>query len=143
MHGLANAFDGFLDAVGIDAHRLVVQDWGSLALIAAARKPERVRRLVIFNAVPLLPGYRWHRVAQVWRRRRLGELQLRALRRPVVAFGMREARYRYRALPPAFIDMVWSNLGHPRTHEAILSLYRSADPAVLASAGEHLGGLRC
>ena len=34
------------------------------ALIAAQRRPERVRRLVVINAVPLLPGYRWHWVAR-------------------------------------------------------------------------------
>ena len=46
-------------------------DPGSDRRSAAARAG---RALVMINAVPLLPGYRWHWVAQVWRRRPLGEL---------------------------------------------------------------------
>ena len=52
----------------IDEYSLVVHDWGVVGLIAALRRPQQVRRLVVINAVPLLPGYRWHWVARcVWR----------------------------------------------------------------------------
>ena len=143
MHGLAGTFGAFLGALGIGSYRLVVQDWGALALIAAAAEPDWVSRLVVLNSVPLLPGYHWHRTARMWRRRRVGELQLRSLRRPLVALGLREARPRFRTLPPSFVDMVWSNLGDRRTQPAILALYRSADPPALAAAGERLAELRC
>ena len=49
--------------------RLVVHDWGVVGLLWAMRHPERVERLVVMNAVPFLPGYRWHRTARIWRTR--------------------------------------------------------------------------
>ena len=45
-----------------------------LALIGAQRRPQLVEKLVIINAVPLTPGYRWHWIAQLWRRRPVGEI---------------------------------------------------------------------
>ena len=74
MHGLSAFLDRCLEELGIEQHKLVVHDWGSLALIGAQRQPEQVERLVVINAIPLLPGYRWHWVAAVWRRRPLGEI---------------------------------------------------------------------
>ena len=59
---------------GVDRYRLVVHDWGAVGLALAQRAPERVERLVVINAVPFLPGYRWHRVARVWRTPLAGEM---------------------------------------------------------------------
>ena len=44
-----------------------------MGLAFAQRFPERIERLVLISAVPFLPGYRWHRVARVWRTRGAGE----------------------------------------------------------------------
>jgi pimeloyl-ACP methyl ester carboxylesterase len=46
-------------------------------------------------------------------------------------------------MPPAFVDIVHSNVRNRGTRAAILRLYRSADPGALAAAGERLGELRC
>ena len=45
-----------------------------MGLALAQRFPERIERLVVFTCVPLLPGYRWHRVARGWRTPLIGEL---------------------------------------------------------------------
>ena len=74
MEGLGRFVEAFADARGLERVRLVVHDWGSVGLLFAMRAPERIERLVIIDAVPLLPGYRWHRIARIWRRRGLGEL---------------------------------------------------------------------
>ncbi len=66
----------FLDELEVERVQLVVHDWGAVGLAFAQRLPERVERLVIINAVPLLPGYRWHRMARVWRTPGLGELAM-------------------------------------------------------------------
>jgi pimeloyl-ACP methyl ester carboxylesterase len=66
----------FLGHVEVDRFRLVLHDWGAVALAPAQRMPERIERLVVVNAGPLLPGYRWHWAARVWRRRGLGELAM-------------------------------------------------------------------
>ena len=93
------------------------------------------------NAVVLLPGYRWHRTARVWRTRGLGELSNRIWSRRLLDLGLRESRGDWSRHDPAFVDMVWEHLDHG-TFDAILRLYRSADPDRLAAAGERLGAIR-
>ena len=143
MHGLAAFFERFLEELEIDEYGLVVHDWGSLALIAAQGAPERVRRLVIMNAVPLLPGYRWHWIARYfWRVPVAGELFNLGATRTATELVMRQARADRSAMPKEFVDMVWE--GTPRgTRQPVLELYRSADPGELAAAGVRLRELTC
>jgi pimeloyl-ACP methyl ester carboxylesterase len=56
MHGFARFFSRFLERMEIGQYSLTVHDWGGLALISAQAEPERVRRLVVINSVPLLPA---------------------------------------------------------------------------------------
>ncbi len=137
MDGLARFTNRFLQRMAVEDHSLVVHDWGAVALIGAQEEPERVRRLVLLNAVALLPGYRWHRTARVWRTRRLGELSNRIWTRGLLDLGLRESRGDWSRHDPAFVDMVWDHLDS-RTFDAILRLYRSAPPDRLAAAGARL-----
>jgi pimeloyl-ACP methyl ester carboxylesterase len=131
IDGYARFVDAFLDLVGVDTVRLVVHDWGAAGLVWAQRAPERVERLVVIDAVPLLPNYRWHRVARAWRRRGLGELAMGATTR----FALR------RALPRALADAVWPHFDQG-TQRAILRLYRTSPEARLAEAGAALHRIR-
>jgi pimeloyl-ACP methyl ester carboxylesterase len=142
MHGLAAFFERFLTAVGVEEHMLVLHDWGALALIAEQRHPERLRRLVILNAVPLLPGFRWHWVARLWRRRGVGELLNATTTRPATALLLRQARPGWKPMPPEFVDMIDRHFDAGTKH-AVLELYRSADEPKLAQAGNDLGLLDC
>lgn len=142
MHGLSAFLDRCLEELGIEEHKLVVHDWGSLALIGAQRHPEKVERLVVINVIPLLPGYRWHWVAQVWRRRPLGEIANATTTRSSMSLLMRQARGDRTPMPPEFIDMVWRHWDKG-TSQATLALYRDADPPRLAAAGEDLNKLTC
>lgn len=81
-----------LERLGVGEYHLVVHDWGSVGLIPAQREPERVRRLCVINAVPLLPGYRWHRTARIWRTPLLGELSTRTWSPRLLSLGLRESR---------------------------------------------------
>ena len=54
MYGLSAFLERCLDELGVERRKLVVHDWGALALIGAQRRPELVERLVVINAVPLL-----------------------------------------------------------------------------------------
>ncbi|MGA8220005.1 MAG: alpha/beta hydrolase [Solirubrobacterales bacterium] len=141
MDGLAKFTTRFLQRMAVEEHSLVVHDWGAVALIGAQEEPERIRRLVIVNAVVLLPGYRWHRTARIWRTRGLGELSNRIWSRRVLDLGLRESRGDWSRHAPAFIDMIWDHLDRG-TFDAMLRLYRSASPDLLAAAGEGLGGIR-
>jgi pimeloyl-ACP methyl ester carboxylesterase len=143
MRGLADFHDRFLAAVGVERYRLVVNDWGSLALIGAQRNPARVERLVLINAVPLLPGYRWHWVARwLWRVPGIGELANATTTKSSLRLLSRQARPRRGALPDDFIEMIWRGWGGGSRPE-MLVLYRSADPDELASAGAELHLLEC
>lgn len=141
MTGLGRFVGRFLQRMAIEEYSLVVHDWGAVALIAAQEQPERVRRLAIVNAVPLLPGYRWHRTARTWRTRGLGELSRVFATRRLVDVGLRESRPAWRRHDRAMVDEVHAQLRDRAGTAAILRLYRSADPGALAAAGEHLDGL--
>jgi pimeloyl-ACP methyl ester carboxylesterase len=142
MYGLSAFLERCLDELGVEQRKLVVHDWGSLALIGAQRRPRLVERLVVANAVPLLPGYRWHWVAQIWRRRPLGEFANATTTRSSMALLMRQARGDRAPMPPQFLDMVWSHWDKG-TRDATLALYRHADPDRLAQAGRDLGRISC
>jgi pimeloyl-ACP methyl ester carboxylesterase len=129
--GNARFLDRFLELLEIEDVRLVGEDWGgAFGLGWAMRRPSRLTRLVLIDAVPLLAGYRWHRWARVWRAPLLGELAMGLSIRPVLR----------RALPRELVGTVADHLDQG-TQRAILKLYRGADPAVLAGAGGHLGDI--
>jgi pimeloyl-ACP methyl ester carboxylesterase len=142
MYGLSAFLERCLDELGVGQRKLVVHDWGSLALIGAQRRPGLVERLVAINAVPLLPGYRWHWVAQIWRRRPLGELANATTTKSSMALLMRQARSDHSPMPPEFLDMVWKHWDKG-TRDATLALYRHADPDRLARAGRDLDRISC
>jgi pimeloyl-ACP methyl ester carboxylesterase len=125
-------YDRFLEALtaelGLDSLTLVMHDWGGVGLAFAQRLPHRIERLAMFPVVPFVPGYRWHRVARGWRTPLLGELMM--------GFSTRWA-FR-RGLPRELADAAWETFDHG-TQRAILKLYRSSPPEVLARAGERLG----
>jgi pimeloyl-ACP methyl ester carboxylesterase len=129
----------FLDHLQIERVKLVMHDWGVVGLVFAQAHPQRVERLVITNAVPLLGGYRWHRTARLWRTPGLGELVMGATTRPVLRRATRAANASG-PLPEAFIDSIFEHFDEG-TRRAILRLYRSSPPAVLERAGEGLARL--
>jgi pimeloyl-ACP methyl ester carboxylesterase len=117
-----------------------MHDWGVVGLAFAQAHPERVDRLVLINTVPLLPGYRWHRIARVWRTPLLGELVMGSTGRWSLRQASKETNATPGPLGEAWLDTVLDHFdqGTPR---AILRLFRSSPPDVLASAGARLGGL--
>jgi pimeloyl-ACP methyl ester carboxylesterase len=131
----------FVQESGVQRVKLVVHDWGAVGLALAQRLPALVERLVIINAVPLLAGYRWHRTARIWRTPVLGELAMGTTSRPVLRFLSRESNATPGSMPEAWLDSVLDHFDQG-TQRAILRLYRSSPPPVLAAAGERLATLR-
>jgi pimeloyl-ACP methyl ester carboxylesterase len=142
MYGLSAFLERCLTELGVERRKLVVHDWGGAALIGAQRRPDLVEKLVVINAVPLLPGYRWHWVAQLWRRRGVGELLNATTTRGSLALLLRQARGNRGKMPPQFVDMIWDHWD-AGTRAATLALYRHADPDRLADAGRDLGRIAC
>jgi pimeloyl-ACP methyl ester carboxylesterase len=131
----------FLDELGVDRVSLIVHDWGAVGLAFAQRHPERIERLVVINAVPLLPGYRWHRTARIWRTPLVGELAMGSVNRRTLRFISKESNAAPGPLPEAWQDSVLDHFDQG-TQRAILRLYRSSPPEVLEARGLDLGLLR-
>lgn len=131
-----------LDELVAGPYGLVVHDWGGLALVAAQRNPGQLRRLVVIDAVPLSDDYRWHWIARLWRTRGVGEAFNAINSKPATRQLLRLARPGRRRMPEPVVDEIWSHWDAGMSR-AILGLYRSADPPVLAAAGSRLGELSC
>jgi pimeloyl-ACP methyl ester carboxylesterase len=142
MYGLSAFLERCLDELGVGRRKLVVHDWGSLALIGAQRRPDLVEKLVVINAVPLLAGYRWHWVAQIWRRRPWGELANATTTRASLALTLRQATGNRKPMSDEFVDTVWRHWDKG-TQAALLALYRHADPERLTAAGRDLSTIVC
>ena len=139
LAGIATFVERFLALVGVERVKLVVHDWGAGALVFAQAHPERVERLILCNAVPLLPDYRWHWIARVWRRRLVGELAMGLTTRWSMERLLRPAFVG--PVPRGFVDAAWSHFDQG-TQRAILRLYRSAPEGLLAAAGRELSHIR-
>jgi pimeloyl-ACP methyl ester carboxylesterase len=136
IEGYAGYLDAWLAEAGVGQYRLVVHDWGAVGLALAQLAPERVTRLVVMNAIPFLSGYRWHRVARGWRTPLLGEVLMGFTFKGNLRRSLRGATATEEP-PPEFVDSIWRHFDHG-TQRAILKLYRSAPPDVLAAEGERL-----
>jgi pimeloyl-ACP methyl ester carboxylesterase len=141
FRGLARWFADY--TAGLDSYSLVVHDWGSVGLLAAMERPQALERLVIIDAVPFLPGYRWHPVARVWRRRLAGELFMGLSTK--WGFRLLATRQSETQVPEAVleeaVDGIWEHFDHG-TQRAILRLYRSAPEEDLVDAGRNLDALK-
>ncbi len=128
--GYADWIGRFCELAGLDHVRLVMHDWGAVGLAFAQGAPERVERIVAIDVVPLLPGYRWHPIARVWRTPVAGEVAMGLAAGPIV-----------RRLLPARRGAAVLEHFDPGTQRAILRLYRASPPEVLAAAGRDLGAV--
>jgi pimeloyl-ACP methyl ester carboxylesterase len=139
--GYARFLQAFVEELRLDRLSLVVHDWGAVGLALPDPLLERVERVVVMNAVPLLPGYSLHRIARLWRTPVVGELTMGFSTR----FGLRRiAREAFvsEGGPEALAEVTWMHFDHG-TQRAILKLYRSAPAEALARGGARLGSLRC
>jgi len=84
---------------------------------------------VLIDAVPLLPGFRWHPAARLWRTPLAGELAM--------GFTFKWT-WRRAGIPAELVDRAWPRFDHG-TQRAILKLYRASPSHVLEAAGERLG----
>ncbi|MDO8211965.1 alpha/beta fold hydrolase [Conexibacter sp. CPCC 206217] len=124
--GYAAFVEALLAALGIERVHLVAHDFGGpIAIAWAAGRPDRLLSVTLLDT-GVLPGYRWHRLARVWRTPVLGELFQATATRPAFRWlvGSREPR----GLPRAFLDGMYDHYDR-RTRRAVLKLYRAtSDP---------------
>jgi pimeloyl-ACP methyl ester carboxylesterase len=111
-----------LEQLGVRRAHWVLHDLGGVwGLAFAAAYPSMVESLTLIN-IGVLPGYRWHKFARLWRTRWLGELsQLLASR---ATFGWLVSSENPRPLPRAFIDRMYADMDRG-SRRATLAVYRS------------------
>jgi pimeloyl-ACP methyl ester carboxylesterase len=122
VEGYARHLGGVLERLGIERAHLVLHDFGGpWGLAWASQHPRAVASVTLVN-IGVLPGYRWHKYARIWRTPILGELfQLTATRG---AFRMMLNGDNPRPFPPAFVDRMFDDMDWG-TKRAILKLYRA------------------
>ncbi|GIU99007.1 MAG: alpha/beta hydrolase [Actinomycetota bacterium] len=124
VQGYARHLDGLLRHLGVQRAHLVLHDFGGpWGLAWAARRPEHLASVTLIN-VGIMPGYRWHSLARIWRTPVLGELLMATTTR--TSFGLSLRRGNPRGLPAAMVDRMYRDLDR-RTRRAVLRLYRATD----------------
>ncbi|MGN6254396.1 MAG: alpha/beta fold hydrolase [Solirubrobacterales bacterium] len=113
-----------LERLGIERAHLVLHDFGGpIGLVWAMTHPDAVASMTLIDT-GILPGYRWHRLARIWRTPVVGELfQATATRR---AFRALLGRNEPRGLPRGFVEKMYDHYDKP-TRRAVLKLYRATD----------------
>jgi pimeloyl-ACP methyl ester carboxylesterase len=134
LDGHADFLERLLDELELESVKLIAHDWGAGGgLVFAQRHPDRVERLVLLNALPLLPGFEWEGLANAWRRPGLGELVMGSIPR----WYMKRMLRRADTWSDAQLKAVWEQFDQG-TQRAMLRLHRSAGPDELARAGAEL-----
>jgi len=128
--GYARHLEGVLRQLQIERVHLVLHDFGGpWGLAWAVQHPARIASVTLFN-IGILPGYRWHFLARIWRTPILGEFfqmtTTRAGFRALLKLG------NPRGLPQAFVDRMYEDFD-AGTKRAVLKLYRATGPAEVAA----------
>lgn len=122
--GYATWVGAALAALGIERVHLVIHDFGGpIGLAWAGANGERLASVTLIDT-GILPGYRWHRLARIWRTPGLGELFQATATRP--AFRWLVSRGEPNGLPRPFLDGMYDHYDR-RTRRAVLALYRATD----------------
>jgi len=129
--GYATFLGQALGVLGVERAHLVLHDFGGpIGLVWAAMNPDALASVTLIDT-GVLPGYRWHRLARIWRTPGVGEaFQAVATRR---AFRYLVARSEPRGLPRDFLDRMYDQYDR-RTKRAVLKLYRATDDPGAAAA---------
>jgi pimeloyl-ACP methyl ester carboxylesterase len=122
--GYAGFVDAALTALGIDRIHLVLHDFGGpIGLTWIASHADRLASLTLID-IGILPGYKWHKLARIWRTPVLGEMfQAITTRR---GFRTNISRTEPRGLPRPFLEGMYDHYDR-RTKRAVLKLYRATD----------------
>ncbi len=125
VYGYARFLGGVIEQLGIERVHLVAHDFGGpFAAAWAADHPDRVASMTFLNT-GVLVGYRWHRMARVWRTPVLGELSMRLLNSRMSATVIARENP---GLPADWVEVIAGHLLPAKTRRAVLKLYRSTRP---------------
>ena len=124
VRGYAGHLHAVLEELGVERAHLVLHDFGGLwGLQWAADHPDAFRSVVLLG-VGVLPGYRWHLYARIWRTPVLGELSMLTVARAPFRTALRAGHPR--GLPRELLDRMFDDFD-AGTRRAVLRLYRATD----------------
>jgi pimeloyl-ACP methyl ester carboxylesterase len=130
--GYARHLGKMLAAEHVERAHLVLHDFGGAwGLAWAAENVARVGSVTLIN-VGILPGYRWHYMARIWRTPVLGELSMATTTRAILKLSLKHGNPR--GLPDAYIDEMYENFD-AGTRRAVLRLYRNTGDMGVAATG--------
>jgi pimeloyl-ACP methyl ester carboxylesterase len=134
--GYAEFLAEALAELGVERAQLVLHDFGGpIGLVWAMAHPDALAGIVLIDT-GVLPGYRWHTLARIWRTPVLGELFQAITNRGGYRFALN--RNEPRGLPREFVESMYDHYDR-RTRRAVLKLYRATpDPGGMS---ENLIGL--
>jgi pimeloyl-ACP methyl ester carboxylesterase len=78
----------------------------------------------------VLPGYRWHYLARIWRTLVLGEAFMRMATLPATRLVLRHGNPR--GLPRDVVERIYRDYKNPAVAFAVLRLYRATDDRALS-----------
>jgi pimeloyl-ACP methyl ester carboxylesterase len=122
--GYATFLGEALKELGVERAHLVLHDFGGpIGLVWVAMNPGALASITLIDT-GILPGYRWHKLARIWRTPVVGEIfQATATRS---AFRMLLNKNEPRGLPRDFVEAMYDHYDR-RTRKAVLALYRDTD----------------
>lgn len=124
--GYASHLGGLLDQLGIERVHVVAHDFGGpFALKWAADNGEKLASVTLINTGVLL-GYRWHRLARIWRTPVLGEVFMWTTSPRLARFVVHHDNP---GLPEEWVQKIADHARPPETKRAVLRLYRSTPPS--------------
>ena len=129
--GYARHLHGLLSQLGITRAHLVLHDFGvPWGLYWASQNPHAVASVTLINC-GIMPDYRWHKYARVWRTPVLGDLMVYGITR--AAFHWLLNRENPKPFPRPFLDRMFDDLD-AGTKRALLTLYRATSARAVGSA---------
>jgi pimeloyl-ACP methyl ester carboxylesterase len=134
--GYATFVGAALGELGIERVHLAIHDFGGpIGLVWAMMNPDALASITLIDT-GVMPGYRWHSLARVWRTPIAGELLQATASRPFFRFMINSKEPR--GLPREFVETMYDHYDR-RTRRAVLKLYRATpDPGAMS---ENLIGL--
>jgi pimeloyl-ACP methyl ester carboxylesterase len=141
LGGHADFIEWLLSELGIQRVKLAAHDWGAGGgLVFAQRHPDRVARLALIDALPLMHEFDYGRVGKMWRVPGLGELAIGSVTRGVMNRTLNRAVVNQEIWTPERLRAIYDQFDQG-TQRAVLRLHRTAGPQQLAAAGLELGEL--
>jgi pimeloyl-ACP methyl ester carboxylesterase len=142
LNGHADFIEWLLSELQVDRVKLVAHDWGAGGgLVFAQRHPDRIAKLALVDALPLMPGFEYGRVAKTWRVPVLGEFAVGSVTRGLMNRALKRASASPDVWTPERVKQVWDQFDQG-TQRAVLRLHRACGPHQLAAAGLELGELK-